>query len=147
MELPRRRLPVAPLSLALVILMYFLFWPVPIDPVVWRPATNPRMAPNDGLSGIQTLPDVGPGPESIAIGRDGRLYTGLQDGRVVRLLANGGGVETFVQTGGLPFGMQFGAGGRLISADSLLRPPFRSPHSKITRPAPARNRGAHAFPK
>jgi hypothetical protein len=79
MELPRRRLPYAPLSLALVILMYFLFWPVPIDPVVWRPATNPRMAPNDGLIGIRTLPDVGPAPESIAIGPDGGLYAGLQD--------------------------------------------------------------------
>src|SRR5260370_41780007 len=111
MEFPHRRLPVAPLSLALVILMYLLFWPVPIDPVVWRPATNPRMAPNGGLSGIRTLPDVGPGPESIAIGPDGRLYTGLQDGRVVRLLANGGGVETFVQTGGRPLGLQFLSGG------------------------------------
>src|SRR5260370_38271380 len=116
MEFPHRRLPVAPLSLALVILMYLLFWPVPIDPLVWRPATNPRMAPNGGLSGIRTLPDVGPGPESIAIGPDGRLYTGLQDGRVVRLLANGGGGRPFVQTGCRPLVKKMSAGGRPLRA-------------------------------
>jgi sugar lactone lactonase YvrE len=131
MELPRRRLSFAPLSLALVILMYFLFWPVPIDPVAWRPATNPRTAPNDGLSGIRTLPDVGPGPESIAIGPDGRLYTGLQDGRVVRMLANGGGVETFVQTGGRPLGMKFDAGGSLIVADAFRGLLSISPERKV----------------
>ena len=52
MQLPRDVLPFALLSLALA---YLLFWPVPIDPVVWQPATNPRMAPNDRLSGIQSL--------------------------------------------------------------------------------------------
>ena len=116
MQLPRRVLPFALLSLALA---YLLFWPVPIDPVVWQPATSPRVAPNDRLSGIQSLPDVGPGPESVAIAPDGRLYTGLQDGRVVRILADGSGVETFVQTGGRPLGMKFDAGGNLIVADAL----------------------------
>src|SRR5260370_23273920 len=116
MQLPRRVLPFALLSLALA---YLLFWPVPIDPVVWQPATSPRVAPNDRLSGIQSLSDVGPGPESVAIAPDGRLYTGLQDGRVVRLLADGSGVETFVQTGGRPLGMKFDAGGNLIVADAF----------------------------
>jgi hypothetical protein len=102
MRLPRRGLPFALLSLALA---YFLFWPVPIDPVAWQPATNPRTAPNDHLNRIRSLPDVGPGPESVAIGPDGRIYTGLQNGRVVRMLADGSGVETFVQTGGRPLGM------------------------------------------
>ena len=77
------------LSAELAVLAYLLFWPVFIDPVAWQPAANPRMAPNDRLIGVWSLPDVGPGPESVAIGRDGRLYTGLQDGRVVRLFANG----------------------------------------------------------
>src|SRR5450759_3715949 len=99
MQLPRRGLPLALLALALVILAYLLFWPVPIDPVVWQPAANPAMsgpyAPNDRLSGMRRLPEVGPGPESVAIDRDGRVYTGLQDGRVVRMLADGSGVETF----------------------------------------------------
>ena len=123
MQLPRRGLFLAPIALALVILAYLLFWPVPIDPVVWQPAKNPGMsgpyAPNDRLSGMRLLPDVGPGPESVAIDRDGRFYTGLQDGRVVRMLADGSGIETFVQTFGRPLGMKFDAGGNLIVADAF----------------------------
>ena len=70
MQLPRRVLPLALLSFALA---YLLFWPVPIDPVVWQPATNPRTVLNGSLSGVQSLPNVGPGPESVAIGPDCRL--------------------------------------------------------------------------
>ena len=116
MQLPRRGLFIALPSSALA---YLLFWPVPIDPVAWQPATNPRTVPNDRLSGVRSLPEVGSGPESVAIGPDGRLYTGLQDGRVVRMLADGSGVETFVQTGGRPLGMKFDVGGNLIVADAF----------------------------
>jgi hypothetical protein len=44
MQLPRRGLSLALIALALVILAYLLFWPVPIDPVVWQPAANPEMS-------------------------------------------------------------------------------------------------------
>jgi DNA-binding beta-propeller fold protein YncE len=136
MRLPRRILPLALLSLALA---YLLFWPVPINPVVWHPATNPRMAFNDRLSGIRSLPEVGPGPESVAIGPDGRLYTGLQDGRVVRMLADGSGVETFVQTGGRPLGMKLDAGGNLVVADAFRGLLSISPDRKVTVLADAAN--------
>src|ERR1039457_443527 len=123
MQLPRRGLPIVLIGLALVILAYFLFWPVPVDPIVWQPAKNPGMsgpyAPNDGLGRMRLLRDAGPGPESVAVDRDGRVYTGLQDGRVVRMLADGSGVETFVQTFGRPRGMKFDAGGNLIAADAF----------------------------
>jgi sugar lactone lactonase YvrE len=143
MQLPRRVLPFALLSLALV---YLLFWPVPIDPVAWQPATNPRMAPNDRLSGIRNLPDVGPGPESVAIGPDGRLYTGLQDGRVVRMLDDGSGVETFVQTGGRPLGMKFDARGNLIVADAFRGLLSVSPERKVTVLAETVNGERMLFP-
>jgi sugar lactone lactonase YvrE len=136
MQLPRRGLSLVPIGLALVILAYLFFWPVPIDPVVWQPAANPGMsgpyAPNDRLSGVHLLPNVGPGPESVAIDRDGRLYTGLQDGRVVRMLADGSAVETFVQTGGRPLGMKFDAGGNLIVADAFRGLLSVSPERKVT---------------
>src|SRR5260370_33968508 len=93
MRLPHFVVPLALLSFALA---YLLFWPVPIDPVACQPATNPRMAPSDRLSGIRSLPDVGPGPESVAVGPGGRLYTGLQDGRARRMRPNVDGGETFV---------------------------------------------------
>ena len=87
---------------------------------------------NDGLSKVRSLPDVGPGPESVAISRDGRLYTGLQDGCVVRMRADGSGVETFVQTGGRPLGMKFDAAGSLIVADAFRGLLSVSPERKIT---------------
>jgi sugar lactone lactonase YvrE len=68
---------------------------------------------------MRLLPDVEPGPESVAIDRDGRVYTGLQNGRVVRMLADGSGVEPFAQTFGWPLGMKFDAGGNLIVADAF----------------------------
>jgi sugar lactone lactonase YvrE len=92
------------------------------------------------------LPDVGPGPESVAIGPDGRLYTGLQDGRVVRMLANGTGVETFVQTGGRPLGMKFDAEGNLIVADAFRGLLRVSPERKITVLADTVNGERMLFP-
>jgi hypothetical protein len=146
MQFQRRQLPFAFLSTALVMLAYCLFWPAPIDPVVWQPAINPRTVPNDRLSGVRSLPDVGPGPESVAIGRDGRLYTGLQDGRVVRMLAGGSGVETFVQTGGRPLGMKFDAAGNLIVADAFRGLLSVSPERRVTVLAASVNGERMIFP-
>jgi sugar lactone lactonase YvrE len=143
MQLPRLALPLALLSLALA---YLLFRPVPIDPVVWQPATNPRTVPNDRLSAVRSLSDVGPGPESVAIGPDGRLYTGLQDGRVVRMFAEGSDVETFAQTGGRPLGMKFDAGGSLIVADAFRGLLSVSPVRKITLLADTVNGERMIFP-
>jgi sugar lactone lactonase YvrE len=150
MQLPRRRLTHVSIALALVILAYLLFWPVPIDPVVWRPAANPGMsgpyAPNDRLSGVRLLPDVGPGPESVAIDRDGLVYTGLQNGRVVRMLADGSAAETFVQTFGRPLGMKFDAGGNLIVADAFRGLLSVSPGRKVTVLAESVNGERMLFP-
>jgi sugar lactone lactonase YvrE len=150
MQLPRRGLPLVLIPLALVILAYLLFWPVPIDPVVWQPAANPGMsgpyAPNDRLSGMRLLPDVGPGPESVAIDRDGRVYTGLQDGRVVRMLADGSGLEPFVQTFGRPLGMKFDAAGNLIVADAFRGLLSVSPGRAVTVLADSVNGERMLFP-
>ena len=143
MQLSRRVLPRALLS---VVLGYLFFWPVPIEPVVWQPATNPRTVPNGSLSGVQNLPDVGPGPESVAIGPDGRLYTGLQDGRVVRMRADGRDVETFAHTGGRPLGMKFDAGGNLIVADAFRALLSVSPEKKVTVLADGVNGERMLFP-
>ena len=132
MPLPRRGLSFALVSVVFVVLAYLLFWPVPIDPVSWQPAANPGTTPSALLSGIRSLPEVGLGPEAVAIGRDGRLYAGLQDGRVIRMSASGNGVETFVQTGGRPLGMKFDAIGNLIVADAFRGLLSISPERKLT---------------
>ncbi len=98
---------------------YFLLWPVEIDPVAWQPEPDPGYSRRTSSGGIKALPAAGPAPEAVAVGPDGWLYTGLQDGRVVRLRPDGSAVETFVQTGGRPLGMKFDRSGRLLVADAF----------------------------
>src|SRR5450755_4300676 len=108
---------------AAMLLAYLLFWPTAIEPVAWHPSPDPgRVGPyaaNHLLSGIKILPEVGPGPEAVAATGDGWLYTGLQDGRVVRMRADGSGLETFARTGGRPLGLKFDTQGNLIVADAF----------------------------
>ncbi|HSQ68565.1 MAG TPA: SMP-30/gluconolactonase/LRE family protein [Steroidobacteraceae bacterium] len=110
--------------LSLLLVGYLFLWPVPIEPVAWTPspstgyagphARNSRLA---GVTEISVAPEVG--PEHITFGRDGRLYTGVLSGAILRMNADGTDRETFVDTGGRPLGMEFDATGRLIVADAL----------------------------
>jgi sugar lactone lactonase YvrE len=102
-----------------------LAWPVAIDPVAWTPMPNPGLtgpfAHGEGFTDLRPLaPEVGEGPEAVTLGPDGFLYTGLQDGQVVRVRPDGQGpVERVVRTGGRPLGLQFDATGHLIVADAF----------------------------
>jgi hypothetical protein len=62
------------------------------------------------------------GPEDVAVSpRDGRIYTGLGDGRILRIDPRGGPVEVFANTGGRPLGVTFDTTGeRLYVSDALL---------------------------
>ena len=103
-------------------------------------------APNARLSGMRSLPEVGPGPEAVAASPDNRLYTGLQDGRVVRMFPDGSGAEKFVETGGRPLGMEFDAEGNLIVADAFRGLLSISPERKITVLADSVNGQRMLFP-
>jgi hypothetical protein len=102
-----------------------LGWPIAIDPVAWQPAPDPgltgpfsRSQPFTGIQ--QPIPELGEGPEAVAHGPDGFLYTGLQDGRIVRFRPDGeGSTELGAQTGGRPLGLRFDAHGHLIVADAF----------------------------
>jgi sugar lactone lactonase YvrE len=116
------------LAIAVVALLlsagYLLLWPVPIDPVAWSPPrdagyTGPHAA-NDRLSAVTVIsvaPEVG--PEHIDFGPDGKLYTGVLSGAVLRMNPDGSGREVVVDTGGRPLGFDFDATGRLIVADAM----------------------------
>ena len=108
------------LVLALIVL-YFLFWPVPIDPVGWVPPTMPVAdgvyAENDWLAATEIVAPGHVGGESVAFDAAGRLYTGLADGRILRMDATGNEVEVFAEAVE-PGGMDFTADGNLIVADA-----------------------------
>ena len=104
------------------VLGYLLLWPVPITPVAWVPArfagyTGPH-ARNDRLAKLRLVP-IAPhvGPEHIAFGPDGLLYTGVLSGAVLRMQPDGTGVETYVNTEGRPLGLAFDAQGRLWNVE------------------------------
>lgn len=123
------------LLVAASLLAYLLFWPVPIDPLAWTPAPDPGLtgpyAQSTGLKSVTKLiNDAGLGPEDVTRGPDGRFYSGLQDGRILRF--NTEGNELFVNTGGRPLGMQFDVRGNLIVADAFKGLLSVSPHGNVT---------------
>jgi sugar lactone lactonase YvrE len=103
---------------------YLAFWPVPVEPVAWQaPAsagyTGPH-ASNERLGAVQVVsvaPEIG--PEHIDFGPDGKLYTGVLSGAVLRMNADGSARETVVNTGGRPLGFDFTADGQLVIADAI----------------------------
>lgn len=129
-----------------------IMWVIsPVRPVAWSPDPDDGLrgvyTPNDALFGRdsvamqqQFLLDVGKGPEDIVIGEDGYLYTGYDDGRIVRALVadilvaysnssmssktqnlSSGNIafDEFANTQGRPLGLRFDAAGNLIVADAV----------------------------
>ena len=111
-------------GLVLAGLAYFSFWPIPIEPVSWDAPAAPGYAGphavNDKLAKLNMI-DLGTeaGPEHIAIGPDGKLYTTVESGRILRMQPNGTQQEIFAQTGGRVLGFDFDAKGHLIAADAV----------------------------
>jgi sugar lactone lactonase YvrE len=124
---------------------YVLAWPTRIEPVVVTVGPNPGFngpfAPNDALRAVRFLGEaIGPGPEDVWV-KDGYAYTGLEDGRIVRVRIDGqtaagpapiqpvvpGGtpaatpgaaVETVANTNGRPLGLQHDPFGNIVVADA-----------------------------
>jgi len=113
------------IGLVVLLALYLLLWPVPIEPIAWSPPPNPGLtgpyAANNVLAQAERYPLAGGhGPEDTALGPDGLIYTGLADGSVVRFSpAGNGAVETIVNTGGRPLGLQF-HNDRLYIADAFV---------------------------
>lgn len=103
---------------------YLLLWPVPISPVAWTPPAAPGFAgayqQNNLLAGTERL-SLGSGfaPEDVAIDPGGRIYAGMDDGRIIRLQPDGTRPELFANTIGRPLGLKFDRSGNLIVADSI----------------------------
>src|SRR6266481_1287641 len=115
-------------DLVVLLIVYLLVFPVPISPVAWNPPIAPSLTgqyqQNSRLAGVERLslgtgdprPGAGYGPEDVAIDADGQIYTGLDDGRIMRLRSDGSRPEEFANTHGRPLGLIFDAGGDLIVA-------------------------------
>ncbi len=99
-----------------------------LEPVRWHPPAPPKLeGPYEANSKLVVLEQWwtgGVGPEDVAVDDDGNVYTGLEDGRILRFGPEGGEPELVVDTGGRPLGIEVDAAGRLIVCDAdrgLLR--------------------------
>jgi sugar lactone lactonase YvrE len=110
--------------LALLGLAYLFFWPVPITPVAWVAPKEPGYvgvhAVNQKLAGLQLIDLQGEvGPEHIAFGPDGKLYTTVASGNILRMNSDGTAQEVFAKTEGRVLGFAFDSLGNLIAADAV----------------------------
>lgn len=120
-----------------LVLLYLALWPVPVDPVAWQaPVDAGLVDPFQSNSLLQraVLLDIAPheGPEDVAVGPDGRIYASTSGGAVVRLQPDGSGLETFVETGGRPLGIEFDGSGNLIIANAWLGIQQVTPDGQVT---------------
>ena len=118
-------------DLVVLLIVYVLVFPVPISPVAWNPPQAPALTgqyqQNSRLAGVERIslgtsdarPGAGFGPEDVAIDAEGRIYAGLDDGRIMRLQADGTRPEEFSTTHGRPLGLIFDGNGNLIVADAI----------------------------
>ncbi|MBW8463345.1 SMP-30/gluconolactonase/LRE family protein [Acidovorax sp.] len=116
---------------------YLAAWPVPILPVAWTAPAAPGYqgvhAPNQRLAQLQMIDLKGEvGPEHIAFGKDGKLYTTVLSGNILRMNAYGSGQEVFANTGGRVLGFDFDAAGNLIAADAIKGLLSIAPDGKLT---------------
>ncbi|WP_404367675.1 SMP-30/gluconolactonase/LRE family protein [Marinobacter sp.] len=113
------------LGILLVVLLVaggFVLVPSPVDSLAWHPPAPPELdgplASNSRLQDADLLAKGAVyGPEDTAVDRQGRVYTGTQDGKIVRVWPDGR-VETWLEVGGRPLGMVFDEQGNLIVADA-----------------------------
>ncbi|WP_144122858.1 SMP-30/gluconolactonase/LRE family protein [Catellatospora sichuanensis] len=92
-----------------------------IRPIVWQPPATPARArqPHGAVPMPQPVlhPLPGIGPEDVAAAPDGAIYTGLADGRILRVRDDI--VEVVADTGGRPLGIEVGAEGALVVCDAV----------------------------
>ncbi|CAN7695028.1 SMP-30/gluconolactonase/LRE family protein [Acidovorax sp. LjRoot66] len=103
---------------------YLVWWPVPIAPVAWSAPAAPGYqgvhAPNQRLAGLRMIDLKGEvGPEHIALGKDGKLYTTVLSGNILRMNPDGTDQQVFANTGGRVLGFDFDAAGNLVAADAV----------------------------
>ncbi|MBK9572389.1 MAG: SMP-30/gluconolactonase/LRE family protein [Rhodoferax sp.] len=116
---------------------YLTLWPVPISPVHWQAPTAPGYqgphAVNNRLANLKMI-SLGDeeGPEHIVLAKDGKLYTTVLSGNILRMNPDGSAREVFVNTGGRVLGFDFDAAGNLIAADSIKGLLSIAPDKQVT---------------
>jgi sugar lactone lactonase YvrE len=88
----------------------------PVDPVRWQPPPVDPL-PDFPPADLTVVSVPGNAPEDVVVDADGNIWTGVDDGRIVRITPEG---QTAVvgDTGGRPLGLAVARDGRLLGCDS-----------------------------
>ena len=111
-------------ALIVIVVLYLLAWPVPVDPVAWDAPVNRGLVdpfgPDDRLERARAI-DLGEysGPEDVTRGRDGLFYATSKEGTILRIDGRGN-VEPFADPGGRPLGIEAAADGSLLVANAYF---------------------------
>ncbi len=119
--------------MAVIVAAYLFFMPVEISPTGWTPPNMEKQgAPNLALKGIKRFGlNLGVGPEGISFDDTGRIYTGYEDGRIVRFSADGQTHEELANTGGRPLGTFASADGSAVLVADALKGLLRITQGKV----------------
>lgn len=123
--------------LLLLLAAYLSLWPVPVNPQRWAAPTAPGYAGphavNNKLAGLKMISlGAEEGPEHIVVAKDGKLYTTVASGNILRMNPDGSALEVFANSGGRVLGFDFDVAGNLIAADAVKGLLSISPDKKIT---------------
>lgn len=99
-----------------------LLWPAPVESVAVdvAPHEASRWSPTPWFADARRVPiSGGQGPEDVEVDDAGRVFAGLQDGRILRWDDIEAEPVVLTNTGGRPLGLHWGPDGELWVADAL----------------------------
>lgn len=67
---------------------------------------------------VTLVPVNGHGPEDVVVDGEGRIYTGVDDGRILRISPDGERVDVIADTGGRPLGLELYGEDELLVCDA-----------------------------
>ncbi|OXM62649.1 SMP-30/gluconolactonase/LRE family protein [Amycolatopsis vastitatis] len=67
---------------------------------------------------VTLIPVGGHGPEDVVVDGEGRVYTGVDDGRVLRVSPDGRHIDVVADTGGRPLGLELYGDDELLICDA-----------------------------
>jgi sugar lactone lactonase YvrE len=88
-----------------------------IAPVRWTPPAAPAARQPQRIE-VRTIALPGTGPEDALIDEDGSVLTGLLDGRILRVSADGSTISVLADTGGRPLGLEWLPDGKVLICDA-----------------------------
>jgi sugar lactone lactonase YvrE len=95
-----------------------------IDPIRWQPPPSRPLPEPDLTATLHVVAVPGNAPEDVVADADGNIWTGVEDGRLIRIRPDGGSAQVVADTEGRPLGLAVERDGRLLICDShrgLLR--------------------------